>query len=175
MINMNSNRMLDEQAAWLDNVLASNPKTWTIVTFHHPIYSSSDRKKNKELRKKWKPILEKHGVDLVLQGHDHRYSRGRSTNIPYGNNIKDSVGTVYVVSVSGAKMYKTRPNRWDDFDDVILDASAENTQLFQVIRINGRVLSFEAYTAVGDLFDAFDIVKGNPNIGLPNVLIERKD
>ena len=62
-------------------------------------------------------------------------------------------------------MYKTRPNRWNDFDDVILDASAENTQLFQVIRINGRVLSSEAYTAVGDLFDAFDIVKGNPNIG----------
>ena len=57
MINMNSNRMLDEQAAWLDNVLASNPNTWSIVTFHHPIYSSSDRKKNKELRKKWKPIL----------------------------------------------------------------------------------------------------------------------
>ena len=175
MINMNSNRMLDEQAAWLNDVLASNPKTWTIVTFHHPVYSSSERRNNKELRKKWKPILEKHGVDLVLQGHDHSYARGRSSNIPHGNNIRGSVGTVYVVSIAGAKMYKLRPNMWNDFNGVVQDTSIENTQLFQVIRIKGRVLSYEAYTAVGDLVDAFDIVKGNPELGLPNVLIEKKD
>ena len=71
IISLDSNRPPQEQQAWLEQVLESNPKRWSIVTFHHPIYSASARRDNPALREAWKPIMDKHGVDLVLQGHDH--------------------------------------------------------------------------------------------------------
>ncbi|MEZ6045612.1 MAG: metallophosphoesterase [Planctomycetaceae bacterium] len=39
IISMNSNERLDEQALWLEKVLSDNPNHWTILTFHHPVYS----------------------------------------------------------------------------------------------------------------------------------------
>ncbi|MEM9936836.1 MAG: metallophosphoesterase, partial [Bacteroidota bacterium] len=85
---------------------------------------------------------------------------------------RDYSGTVYVVSVSGGKMYDLMPNGWEDFEEAERDRGAENTQLFQVISIDGDKLSFEAYTATGQLYDAFDLVKSGENT--PNQFIERK-
>ena len=177
VISLNSNKMIDKQIPWIESVLSNNPNKWTIVTFHHPIFSSSAGRNNQDLRKKWKPILDKHRVDLVLQGHDHTYARGRTTpyeeNIVSGTNTRDLTGTVYVVSVSGGKMYKLEPSGWDNFEDVVQDRTAENTQLFQLISIDGDTLSFEAYTATGELYDAFDLIKAGLN--KPNTFVERKE
>jgi hypothetical protein len=115
-------------------------------------------------------------VDLVLQGHDHTYARGRAN--PYGENVveginrRDYTGTVYVVSVSGGKMYNLEPTGWDAFEEVDQERGAENTQLFQVITIDGNTLSYESYTATGELYDAFDLKKSSD--GKPNRFIERK-
>jgi hypothetical protein len=46
---------------------------------------------------------------------------------------------------------------------------AENTQLYQIIRIDGPTLRYEARTARGDLYDAFTLRK---RPGQPNELIE---
>ena len=176
MVSLNSNKMVEEQVAWLDSILANNPNKWTIVTFHHPLFSASERRDNERLRNLWKPILDKHRVDLVLQGHDHSYARGRTEpleeNVVDGTNARDYTGTVYVVSVSGGKMYKLRPNAWEDFAEASRDRGAENTQLIQLINIDGDRLSFESYTAVGELYDAFDLVKTGKD--RPNRFIERK-
>ena len=53
-----------------------NDKKWTIVTFHHPIFSASTGRDNPMLRALWKPLLDHYNVDLALQGHDHSYARG---------------------------------------------------------------------------------------------------
>lgn len=177
IISLNSNEDPQEQVPWLEQVLRENPKKWSIVTFHHPIYSTSERRDNLKVRKFWKPIFDKYRVDLVLQGHDHTYARGRANpygeNIVDGTNARDYTGTVYVVSVSGAKMYRLKPDGWDAYEDVLQDRDAENTQLFQVITIDGEKLSYQSFTAVGELYDAFDLIKsGN---GAPNQFIERKD
>lgn len=47
---------------------------------------------------------------------------------------------------------------WNNYD-ANLERKAENTQLFQVIKINGDQLTFEAYTAIGELYDAFLLQK----------------
>lgn len=139
------------QAEWLVKVLANNPNTWTCITFHHPIFSSAQGRDNPAFRAVFKPIFDRYKVDLVLQGHDHTYGRGQ--NIPSGVAKKDEgAGTMYVVSVSGPKMYSLSLNRW-------MDRVASDTQLYQIIRIDGRELRFEAYTAVGELYDAFTLVK----------------
>jgi len=148
------------QTAWLDSVLTNNPQPWTVVTFHHPMFSSSEGRDNPELRAAWKPLFDEHRVDLVLQGHDHTYARGRAENLTQGVNTRSPVGgTVYVNSVSGAKMYELKPDEWDGYEPVDLARSAENTQLFQVIRVEGDTLRFHAYTVTGALYDAFELVK----------------
>jgi myo-inositol-hexaphosphate 3-phosphohydrolase/3',5'-cyclic AMP phosphodiesterase CpdA len=162
-IGLNSNQQQEEQAVWLDEVLSQNDCKWVVCTFHHPMYSTGKDRDNAELRALWKPILDKHRVDLVLQGHDHTYGRtGLETpreipqtvdNVPTGVNKQDQVaGTVYVVSVSGPKMYSLQPHPF-------MVRTAENTQLYQIIEIDGDELHYEARTAIGDVYDAFTLVK----------------
>jgi len=154
---MNSNEKLDEQAVWLDSVLEGNASKWTVLTFHHPIYSAKAGRDNPHLRELWQPIIDKHGVDIVLQGHDHTYARSQlmtaESNLTTGATQQDpKTGTVYVVSVSGPKMYDLgrRP---------FMRRAAEDTQLFQVITIAGDELKYEARTAIGELYDAFVLRK----------------
>ena len=75
IISLNSNEGQEKQAEWLHQILGTNPSKWTIVTFHHPIYSSAKDRDNAKIRKLWQPIFDRYHVDLVLQGHDHTYSR----------------------------------------------------------------------------------------------------
>ena len=48
---------------------------WTMVVFHHPVYSSSHHHPSTD---DWRftlpPMFEKHGVDLVITGHTHIYA-----------------------------------------------------------------------------------------------------
>ena len=171
---LNSNMMIEEQAKWLEQVLQNNPNKWTIATFHHPIFSASTGRDNEELRTQWKPLFDKYGIDIVLQGHDHTYTRGRvqpyEQNLLSGQNVKDATGTVYVVSVSGGKMYRVKPG-WEQYE-ALRDKVGRNKQLFQVLSVDGNVLSYKSYTATGELFDAFDIVKNNDGV---NTFVERKN
>jgi hypothetical protein len=159
---LNSNEKIKEQAAWMEKVLDGSHATWVICTFHHPIFSTAKDRDNAALREAWKPIFDRYRVDLVLQGHDHSYGRtaliGAEVpltleNVPTGLNRMDGHdGTVYVVSVSGPKMYNLQ-------DQPVMQRSAEDTQLFQVIHIDGKQLKFEARTAIGDLYDGFLLTK----------------
>ncbi|MBW3599332.1 MAG: metallophosphoesterase family protein [Planctomycetes bacterium] len=167
VISLNSNEKQEAQVAWLESVLADNPNRWTVITFHHPIYSASRGRDNPGLRELWQPIFDKHRVDLVLQGHDHSYARsGLMThkNVPTGaTNFDEEAGTLYVVSVSGPKMYTLDR-------EPFMRRAAENTQLYQIITVDGDELRYEARTAVGRLYDAFTLRKRE---GKPNELIEQ--
>jgi predicted phosphodiesterase len=150
IVGLNSNEKIEEQKAWLDEILSKNPNRWTVLAFHHPIFSSAKGRDNKELREAWQPVIDKHKVDLVLTGHDHTYAR---SNLATGANARSqNGGTVYVVSVSGPKMYNLDREPW-------MQRAAEDTQLFQVIRIAGDKLRYESRTARGLLYDAFELEK----------------
>lgn len=151
IISLNSNKSLEEQAKWLETVLEENPHTWTVIVFHHPILSSAKRRDNQMIRKLWKPIFDKFKVDLVLQGHDHNYARGRSCQ-NVGNALGTDNCTVYVTSVSGAKMYRLNPEFW-------MDRAGENMQLFQVISFTNETMHYEAVTVTGELYDSFRVTK----------------
>lgn len=155
IISLNSNEQIEKQTEWLKELLERNDKPkWLIVTFHHPIYSPGKDRDNKELRNAWQPLLEDHGVDLVLQGHDHTYSRsglGGPKNVPEGIRRQES-NTVYVVSVSGPKLY-TLQELWD------VEREASGVQLFQVIHVSQESIRYEARLATGELYDAFTLKK----------------
>jgi len=154
----------EKQEQWLDSVLTADPRKWTAITFHYPVFSTKPNRDNENLRNRFKPLFDKHKVDIILQGHDHAYGRGRISNIPTGTRVNDeSSGTVYVVSVSGPKMYDISNDPW-------MKRKARNTQLFQVITIEDNKLKYQAYTARGELYDAFDLIKSGRK---PNRLVNR--
>jgi len=150
VISLNSNEKLAEQAVWLDGVLEKNPNRWTVATFHHPVFSAAKNRDNPKLRELWQPVFDKHKVDLVLTGHDHTYAR---SNLMSGLSVRsEESGTVYVVSVSGPKMYQVDREPW-------MQRAGESTQLFQVVTIDGGRLRFESRTPTGLLYDAFELRK----------------
>jgi 3',5'-cyclic AMP phosphodiesterase CpdA len=151
IISLNSSKSLAEQGRWLETVLEENPNTWTVIVFHHPIFSAAKGRENLMIRKLWKPIFEKFKVDLVLQGHDHIYARGRSCRNS-GNASRTGNCTVYVTSVSGPKMYRLDPVDW-------MDRAGENMQLFQVISFTHDTMHYEAVTVTGELYDSFRVIK----------------
>ena len=167
IISLNSNAKILEQAPWLEQALSSRDDSirWTIVTFHHPIYSSAKLRDNKFIRDSWQPLFDKYKVDLVLQGHDHTYARSKLVNSTTGLAAKGESGTIYVVSVSGPKMYDIGKPPREEFQRV-----AEDTQLFQVITIDGDELRYQARTATGQTYDGFTLKKRS---GQPNELIEQ--
>jgi 3',5'-cyclic AMP phosphodiesterase CpdA len=86
-------------------------------------------------------------------------------NVPTGvQQVDPETGTIYVVSVSGPKMYN---NKRPEF----MKRLAEDTQLYQIIHIDGDQLRFEARTAIGELYDAFELRKRPGQI---NQLVEIK-
>ncbi len=80
------------QAAWLDEDLSATTLPWKIVYLHRPPYSNGEHGSDTSLRSALAPVLEKHGVQLVLAGHDHNYERVLPQN-----------GTFYVVTGGGGK------------------------------------------------------------------------
>ena len=41
---------------------------------------------------------------------------------------------------------------------------AEDTQLYQVIEVDGDELAYRAYMATGELYDAFNLIKGENGV-----------
>jgi hypothetical protein len=65
---------------WLELDLAASDARWLVVYFHHPPYTKGSHDSDTEvahieMRARVMPILEAHGVDLVLGGHSHIYER----------------------------------------------------------------------------------------------------
>jgi len=60
------------QLRWLDGALGASKADWKIVAGHHPVFSGgSGHGSTPELIADVKPMLERHGVQLFLNGHDH--------------------------------------------------------------------------------------------------------
>ena len=106
---------MDEQIAWLDQVLTAHESQvdWKVVFFHRPVWSSGEHGSNEGDKPRAEvllPVLEAHGVDIVLNGHDHDYERFHPSIGGYGtprqiNPLAHDNGTrgiadgvVYIVS-----------------------------------------------------------------------------
>jgi hypothetical protein len=155
---------LANQRAWLARQLEGHRQRFTVVTFHFPVYTAADRfpSDNPAVRAAFGDLLEKHDVDLVLNGHDHTYARGFRTRN----------GPTYVVSVLGPKYYDQQPdgrNTWTANGATRVVAAAE-TSTFGAICMLGDRLVFESVIAakgeasttvreVGEPLDAFTIDK----------------
>jgi len=95
---------------WLVNDLAyaDTHSDWVIAYWHHPPYTKgthdSDQPAGDEMtdmRANFLPLLEQHGVDLVLSGHSHVYERSYLTDGHYGLSSTYNAVTMRLDGTSG--------------------------------------------------------------------------
>ncbi len=154
--NFDANRpAIEQMAAWVDKALQNNPNRWTIVAQHQGMYSMAQDRNYARMREILIPTYEKHGVDLVLQGHDHLYAR--SQKIAGGKVVgADASGIVYMISVSGPKMYEVTPT----FEPLMAKV-IPHTQMFQTVDVDQNKLVLRAFSSEGDQLDGFQLEKKN--------------
>lgn len=94
----------------------------------------------------FKPVLEDGGADLVLQGHDHAYSR-------ISTKGDDNIPTtpMYVISTSSPKMYR------NEFS-LEHDRLASGIQLYQTLELTKSTIRYRAYQLGGALYDDVEIL-----------------
>lgn len=145
------------QYQWLDSTLTdieNSARQWKIVLMHAPLYSPGDcnlYKTNFDLE----TLLEKHGVDLVIAGHEHYYSRKTVLTTAAGSPNSDIVHLV--MGGAGASL--------SDFGDTTGYDCALKMYHFADIRIDGDVLVGKVVYAGpesdahnrGDIVDTFTI------------------
>ena len=110
--------------------------------------------------RRWCQVLPQ-DVDLVLNGHDHTYARGHVPVRTMDGQDTHDLGTVYVTSVSGPKQYKLDTEQMSTYraEGYRPDKTGEQTQFFQVITIEDDMLTYVAYTALGEEYDRAVISK----------------
>lgn len=133
--------------SWLSDILEQSDKKWKIVMMHHPVFSVRSGRDNPFIRWTFKPVFEKYKVDLVLEGHDHGYSRIASREKE--NNFTTPV---YIDSNCSPKLYAI------GFDKVH-DRLGSNLNFYQYIKMKGDSLAVKVYTTDHELYDDILIVK----------------
>lgn len=154
LIVLNGNERLEEQSEWLRKVLKKNRNRWTVVGIHQGFYPCGWERDYPNYRALFMPLFEKYGVQLVLQGHDHAYTR--TYPLKQGEIMDDPAkGVNYVISVSGAKQYPIKSK----FDSLYVTKGEEGQQYFQTIDFSKDSLVYKSYTVTGKCHDKLVIKK----------------
>lgn len=62
---------VQRQLDWLDEGLSKSRARWKVVVGHHTIFSGGHHGNTAELQEDVRPLLERHGVQAYINGHDH--------------------------------------------------------------------------------------------------------
>ncbi len=136
---LDSNYIDDKQIAWLEKELAASGSDWKVMFFHHPLYSSGGTHGSADLqREKLEPIFVKHGVNLVIAGHEHFYER-----------VKPQKGIAYFTLGSSAKLRKGDLKR-----SALTEKGWDDGYGFMLMEIAGDDLYFEVLSDTAQLIDS---------------------
>ena len=135
---LDSNYMDPRQLEWLEKELSGSGSDWKIAFFHHPPYASGRHGSDEILRDQLEPLFIKHGVNVVLTGHEHFYER-----------IKPQKGVQYFVMGNSAKL------RRGDIDPTGLTAVGYDEGYgFMLVEIDGDNMYFVAVNEHGKTIDS---------------------
>jgi 3',5'-cyclic AMP phosphodiesterase CpdA len=129
----------DKQLKWVDEQLGMSGSDWKIAFFHHPPYSSGETHGSDEtLRTQLEPIFVKHGVNVVLTGHEHFYER-----------IRPQKGIAYFITGSSAKL------REGNITQTQLTAKGfDSGYTFMIVEISGDDMYYQTMTDTGKTVDS---------------------
>ena len=180
MLVLNSNnRSTAEHEEFIKNTLAKTKDNqdikWKIVVFHHSIYSSASHASDNDIlarRDTLAPMFSQNGIDLVLMGHDHVYTRSmlmdgttalKDESFDQNGNpiheVTDPKGLTYITanSASGSKYYEFTSNLSGDY---IAVKNQEHTPNITKIDVKDNQLKIVTYrTSDLSVVDHFTINK----------------
>ena len=95
-------KILKDQTNWFDKVVTSQRGNFRYLIFfqHDPwfVYDDGSADKSRGRYDYWRPVFDKHKVDLALSGDEHNYVRSE----PLIGDSKSSGGTIYMVTGENA-------------------------------------------------------------------------
>lgn len=180
MLVLNSNnRSTAEHEEFIKNTLAKTKDNqdikWKIVVFHHSIYSSASHASDNDIlarRDTLAPMFSQNGIDLVLMGHDHVYTRSmlmdgttalKDESFDQNGNpiheVTDPKGLTYITanSASGSKYYEFTSNLSGDY---IAVKNQEHTPNITKLDVKDNQLKIVTYrTSDLSVVDDFTINK----------------
>lgn len=142
---LDSTSFNDAQLKWLEGALSASRAQWKIPFFHHPLYSSGKMHGSDEkLRAKLEPLFIKHGVAVVLAGHEHFYER-----------TKPQQGILYFVCGASGALRRGNLNRRSSF----FEAGNDQANSFMYVEASKDRLNFWGVDAEGKIFDRASVKK----------------
>ena len=180
--------------AFLQETLNNHQEaTWTVVTFHHSTYSVANHYSDSDIQKRrteLSPVFSELGIDVVLMGHDHYYTRtymmnGCNAVIPEGNDVTkgekapESVtnpaeGQVFYLtanSASGSKYYARNgqlASGWPEYVAVQEQSNRTTITNVTVTRNSFTVDTYYTDSNVLQKMDSFTIYRTeDPTIRVP--------
>jgi Icc-related predicted phosphoesterase len=124
---------------------ASQSAEFRVAVFHHPPYTNLWDQPGYDgqphQRDVWVPLFEQHGVDLVINGHAHCYSRGAQNGVMYTivGGAGGALDTVFI------------PPGWPFI------AIAQPIHHFAILDIAPGRLAWRAIDLAGNEFDSFEL------------------
>jgi hypothetical protein len=133
------------QNQWLNQDLAATNAPFRIIMFHEPAYSAnglngSGEPDNLTTRQDVQPLIEKYGVQLVLQGHNHYYARA-------------DVNGVHYLTLGGAGAPASIP---DPSYSPYLVTTSQGLH-FAKLDINGDIMTVTTQSPTGTVLDRFTV------------------
>lgn len=138
----------EAQLEWVEQELARTEADWIIVALHDSVFTVGSR--GSLLRGVYRDFagtFERHGVDVVIFGHDHIYERA----LPLG---AEGVKPVHYITTHAAGNFREpRPS------PVVAGGMGRKAYMYAHFRIDGNTLAMEAREADGTVIDRLELVK----------------
>ena len=143
----------DDQVNWFEKTVESLKGTfqYLVVYEHKSIYGSTkiDAVVAARLRPQWAPVFKRFGVDLVLSGHDHIYSRTREISGTYYLDMGSSGDKRRALDESVAE--------GDGIHGKVLDLKGEALCCGANVEVNRRQMKVTVYNQRKEVVDSFII------------------
>ena len=142
MLDTNVNAAWQHQLPWFKQALASSTAPWKVVVGHHPIRSSGLYGDDPVAIARLVPWMQRHGVQLYINGHDHNYERSKPID-----------GITYLTVGGGGATLRPvlpGPNR----------ARAVSAYSFAELSFTPTELTIEAWNSQGQRLDQARLARG---------------
>ena len=190
---------------WLENDLAATNQPWIIAYWHHPPYTHGSHNSDNildsagrmfDMRANVLPILETHGVDLVLSGHSHSYERSFLLDGHYGTS--DTLLPSMIVDDGDGRLFSdgryVKPTLGQGANEGAVYSVVGSSGLLSggaldhpamvvslnslgsmVVNIDGNRMDVDFIDNVGTTLDNFTLFKGPRSDPIPDITANNMD
>ena len=159
--NLSAGPRFDDQAAWFAQTMDRLQGTYQylVVLMHKSVFGSDrvDAAVARNIRPQWAPIFQKYGVDLVLSGHDHIYSRTYA--LDGDRRAEDPArGTFYLDMGSSGDKWRSPDESLVEGDALharVIDLKASTQSCACNIEVDAREMHVTVYDQHAQVIDRF--------------------